>query len=146
MTSQLSDGGRSPDYDGDDYGLYQIYGKHILAGPNSLLYVGQATEQTFAGRFRQHQQWLKNEYPGIYVHVGRLYMPERHVWANGGWGPWAPDVQLAERILIYKYSPHYNSFAIAEAPDLLGFTRVFIEHSGSRGRLEATDVAPRDWE
>ncbi len=49
--------GQYPDW-GEDYGLYQIYGKHILCGKDTLLYIGEATEQTFSTRFKQHQHWL----------------------------------------------------------------------------------------
>lgn len=30
-----------------DYGIYQIYGNHLVYGENVLLYIGQANEQTF---------------------------------------------------------------------------------------------------
>lgn len=146
VIDQFSEAGRAPDYDGKDYGLYQIYGRHILAGPNSLLYIGKATDQTFSARFRQHQQWLQKEYAGVRVHVGRLYIPGRHAWANDNWGFWEADVLLAERILIYKYSPHYNSVSISDPPNLSGFKRVEIANLGARGRLRERDVAPSDWE
>jgi hypothetical protein len=77
---------------------------------------------------------LQKEYGGIYVHVGRLYIQQRHTWAKERWGSWEEDVQLAEQILIYKYSPHYNSMAISEPPDLADFER-----------LKYKDVAPFDW-
>lgn len=146
IIERFSGGGYPPDYNGDDYGLYQIYGKHILAGPDSLLYIGEATDQTFSARIAQHQEWLQKEYKGIYVHVGRLYLQQRHAWAKERWGSWEEDVQLAERILIYKYSPHYNSTHISEPPNLFDFGRVEIEHLGVRGRLRYKDIAPFDWE
>ena len=34
----------------DDYGLYQIYGRHIIFGADSLLYIGMARYQTFGQR------------------------------------------------------------------------------------------------
>ena len=36
--------------DDDDCGLYQIYGRHIIFGDDSLLYIGM-TQQTFSHRF-----------------------------------------------------------------------------------------------
>ena len=77
VVSELNDGGSPPGYDGGDYGLYQIYGKHVLGDPDALLYIGEATQQTFSGRFTQHQIWLVHEYP-VHIYVGRLYMPKRH--------------------------------------------------------------------
>jgi len=34
------------------YGIYQIYGTHSVAGPDSLLYVGRANGHTFSQRVR----------------------------------------------------------------------------------------------
>ncbi|MCY4665374.1 MAG: hypothetical protein OXC00_11965, partial [Acidimicrobiaceae bacterium] len=35
--------------DGDaDFGIYQAYGPHPASGTESLLYIGQANDQTFA--------------------------------------------------------------------------------------------------
>jgi hypothetical protein len=53
------------------------YGRHILRGRDALLYVGEATQQTFAARFQQHQSWLPHEGP-VRVYVGRMYVPRRH--------------------------------------------------------------------
>ena len=30
VIDKMKDGGNDPEYDGNDYGLYKIYGKHIL--------------------------------------------------------------------------------------------------------------------
>ena len=61
ILKRFNDGGAPPQYDGHDYGLYQIYGTHILGGPNTLLYVGRAIQQTFSSRFSAHQSWLDGE-------------------------------------------------------------------------------------
>jgi len=45
VIEKMNNAGSLPDYEGEDYGLYQIYGKHILCGPDTLLYIGEATEQ-----------------------------------------------------------------------------------------------------
>ena len=71
VVSAMDDAGYPPAYSGDDYGLYQTYGTHILCGPDTLLYIGRATEQTFSARFRQHQLWLRNEDP-VQVYLGRI--------------------------------------------------------------------------
>jgi hypothetical protein len=33
-----------------DYGLYSVYGNHIAYGKDSLLYIGQARDNTFTQR------------------------------------------------------------------------------------------------
>ncbi len=46
----------------DDYGLYQIYGCHVIFGSDSLLYIGMARDQTFGQRLGQHDaEWLCEE-------------------------------------------------------------------------------------
>ncbi|SRR6266545_152071 len=45
----------------DDFGVYQVYGQHVVFGSGSLLYIGKACDQTFAARFQQHTDWLKAE-------------------------------------------------------------------------------------
>ncbi len=42
-----------------NYGLYCIYGNHATSGPETLLYIGKACDQTFAGRMKQHSKRLK---------------------------------------------------------------------------------------
>lgn len=36
-----------------DYGIYQIYGTHLISEENVLLYIGQVNEQTFYTRITQ---------------------------------------------------------------------------------------------
>lgn len=142
--AELNDGGLPPTYDGEDYGLYQIYGQHILCGPDALLYVGKTTEQTFSRRLGQHQSdWLAYE-DSARVYVGRVYVRKRHT-ARDNWATWAADVLLAERVLIYMYSPHYNSSSIAGPLDLAGHDKVELLHMGQKHRLGSRDVAPDDW-
>lgn len=90
-----------------DYGLYQIYGTHNIFGPNSLLYLGKAEEQTFSVRIPVHKEWVEWESASIEIYLGRL----------GGIEPmtkdratdWCSDIDAAERLLIYFSSPPYNS-------------------------------------
>jgi hypothetical protein len=144
VVKQFTDGGAYPDYDGGDYGLYQIYGRHILGSRNALLYIGEATEQTFSARFQQHESWLLHEWP-VRVYIGRIYSPRRHT-ERDHWATWKADVLLAERIMIHTYSPHYNSSSITERPRLNGHRKIVLVHSGKRCRLHPRDVAPEDWE
>lgn len=143
VIEKLDDWGPPPRYEGEDYGLYQIYGRHILGGRDSLLYVGKVTEETFSARFREHDLWIKHEWAGVRVYVGRLYDPERHS-RRDKWSCWKADVKLAEQIIIHKYSPHYNSSSISELPDLGGLRKVVLLHHGNRNRLRRRDVAPDD--
>ena len=55
----------------DDYGLYQIYGTHIVYGANSLLYIGKAEGLTFSQRFSQHREWLSEE-ESVSIRIGRV--------------------------------------------------------------------------
>ncbi len=143
VIDRLDAGGAPPEYEGEDYGLYQIYGRHILGDRDALLYVGEAADQTFAVRFQEHQKWLVHEYP-VRVFVGRLYVPRRHT-CRDSWAKWKADVLLAERILIFTYSPHYNSMSISEPPSLDGQRRVILHHAGERNRLRRQDVVPDSW-
>ncbi len=56
-----------------DFGLYQIYGRHIIFGEDSLLYIGMTTS-TYNRRFfsgpESHISWLAEE--GVSVYVGRI--------------------------------------------------------------------------
>ena len=143
IIAQLNDGGVPPGYEGEDYGLYQIYGRHILGDRDALLYVGEATDQTFSARLREHQSWLVHEYP-VRVYVGRPYIPRRHS-SRDHWTKWKADVLLAERVLIHTYAPHYNANSISEPPRLDGHRKVVLRHTGARNRLRRRDVAPDDW-
>ena len=74
----------------------------------------------------------------------RTYIPARHV-PTANWATWTTDVHLAERILIYTYSPPYNSVSIAEPPPLGDLDQVMLLHSGARHRRQLRDIAPDDW-
>lgn len=143
VIKELTDGGnKKNNWDGEDYGVYQIYGKHILCKNNSLLYIGKAFKQTFSRRFKDHQKWLKDE-ANIKIYVGRIYNPKKHS-EKDNWKSWENDVELAENILIYKYSPHYNSRSLSEQPKLGDHKSVSLCHKGKIGKLDQKDVAPDD--
>ncbi len=140
VRARYVNGGSAPRWEGPDYGLYQIYGKHIVAG-KTLIYVGKANRQTFSRRFKQHAKWLDGE-TGIEVYLGRIYDRKRHTSARQ-WKGWETDVYLAERLVIHKYSPNYNSSSIARPP-VFAHKRVVLVHAGRRARLEPRDIAPDD--
>lgn len=136
-------GDKSDDYTGSDYGLYQIYGKHILCGKDTLLYIGKASQQTFSGRFRQHwKDWLKEE-KNIKIYLGKIENSRRYTKANS-WRNWLRDVDMAESILIYKYSPNYNSACLGKLPDIEPYNEIFLLHLGKKHRLKKNDYASMD--
>ena len=138
------DDGWNPDnnYEGNDYGLYQIYGQHILSGPDTLLYIGKATRQTFSYRFRQHKKWVEKE-KKIRIYLGRVYDSKKHSKIDN-WRTWEDDVEDAEKILIYKYTPNYNSSEIGDKPKL-HHKRIKLVHSGRKHNLRYIDQAPKDF-
>jgi len=53
--------------------------------------------------------------------------------------------ETAEKLLIYKYSPNYNTKNIYDKPRL-PFKVITLKHLGDRHRLRPKDVAPEDYE
>lgn len=146
VVREFKRGGSAPEYNGPDYGLYKIYGTHILAGSDTLLYIGKATQQTFSARFYAHRSWLAHE-EGITIYLGRTYDRERHLpGPMNDWPVWVQDVEIAEHVMIYKYSPNYNSVSISDPPSLEPYRRAVLKHSGRRHCVQAQDIAPMDWE
>lgn len=138
VIDRMKDGGSKRNHwSGNDYGLYQIYGKHILGSKRTLLYIGQAADQTFSARFKQHKkEWIYGE-RGLKIYLGRI---------QDGSSKWRKDVDIAEQILIYKYTPNYNSSLKQDYPKLPESTCVRLQHFGKRARLKQIDRAPEDYE
>lgn len=91
----------------DDAGLYQIYGRHVVFGPNALLYVGMTVRQTFGARFEQHTLWLQGE-DEVHVRLGRIPAGLE----NAGYSDdadWSRLVADVEALTIFWHSPPYNS-------------------------------------
>ena len=65
---------------------------------------------------------------------------------KNNWKTWERDVGLSENILIYKYSPNYNSTGISDEPSLSPFKKFKLIHRGKRHRLEPEDIAPDDYQ
>ena len=144
VIKKRNDWGEKPDYAGNDYGLYQIYGRHILCGNNTLLYIGKAIDQTFARRFRQHSNdWLKRENK-VKIYLGRTANDGYYTGRNN-WVKWKRDIGISEQILIYKYTPNYNSSCLGDFPKLLPHKKVKLIHSGRKGKLSKNDNAPKDY-
>jgi hypothetical protein len=55
-----------------DYGVYQVYGCHSVYGVDTLLYIGKASDQTFAKRLGQEDYWMYHQdFRRLSVYVGR---------------------------------------------------------------------------
>ena len=112
----------------NDYGVYQVYGEHVVFGSGALLYIGKARDQTFGTRFDQHRAWLKHESDPL-VRVGRLR--EDDYEQKRGWSDWKKAIDCVEELTIYWHSPPYNSRCIVGyANELLRVQNWF-----HRGRL-----------
>jgi hypothetical protein len=112
-----------------DYGLYQIYAHHTVFGPNSLVYIGKAEQQTFAVRFTQHwENWLTNEREAT-IYLGRVWWEDRR--QDDEWAEWAQLVSDAEKLLIHWHTPPYNSQFITEYSG----RPLHVQCWGDRGRL-----------
>ena len=57
----------------EDFGIYQVYGFHPIYGNDVLLYIGQATKQTFAKRLSQEAWEYNTDYKNIKFYAGRLF-------------------------------------------------------------------------
>jgi len=115
----------------DDYGVYQVYGQHLVFGPGSLLYIGLAAKQSFAQRLKQHRPWLDHE-NDVSVRLGRLH-PDDYGDDDPteGWPKWSALVRSVESLLIFWHSPPYNSSSIVryDGPPL------HVQNWGDRGAL-----------
>ena len=88
-----------------DYGVYQIYGAHVVYGSDVLLYIGKAVQQHFGTRVPQHAGWIDDNHDAgrIRIYVGRLAgeaTPSDTVWGR--------HIDLAERLLLFCHSPALN--------------------------------------
>lgn len=132
-----------------DCGLYQLYGPHILYGGNKknvLLYIGETRNQNYSGRMKNHKKDLlvDDDQKVIRVFLGRLRDKTEYSKVDD-WKVWRFDVALAERIMIYKYLPSYNSSGIKDYPTLKPYKRVILKHFGRKQDLKSVDIAPVDY-
>jgi len=137
---------RSKNNDVSDYGVYQIYGHHILYKDNTLLYIGKAPKETFSERFREHKvNLLKDDnLDKIKIYLGRLQDTPKYN-PKDEWEMYYRDVDIIESILIYKYLPPYNGSRKGDYPNLYQYTEIKLAHKGGKGRLELEDIAPSDY-
>jgi hypothetical protein len=98
--------------DSHDYGIYQIYGKHIVYGKDVLLYIGKADQQTIGKRVSQENWGNTNDSKHLKIYVGRLAgesIPDEEIWSK--------EIELAEKLLINVHKPAYNSKSLTSIPD-----------------------------
>ena len=113
----------------DDYGIYQIYGHHIIFGEASLLYVGE-TNQTFGRRFSGHKhEWLQEE-EGVFIHVGRI-VSDFDAFDR------KQLIKDTEALTIYWHSPPYNSNSIDKYKGRL----LEVVNTGKYGKLQPEYVS-----
>ena len=121
------------DDDDEDCGLYQIYGRHIIFGDDSLLYVGMTTwafERRFFSGDDPHISWLVEE-EGVSVYVGRI-VEEDYEHDPPLWSDWENVLKDAEALTIKWHSPPYNSRNIETYKGQL----LKVVNLGARGSLE----------
>ena len=122
-----------------DYGLYQIYGTHIILDrkgrADHLLYIGMTGPgSTFSDRLKSHKAnwiWYNLKKKGkISIHIARLSMPKE-------------DIEFVEALEIYWHSPLYNGEHINSCPR---HEPVQIVNKGKPGRLlECIHNDPLPW-
>ena len=125
------------DDEDEDCGLYQIYGRHIIFGDDSLLYIGMTTS-TFRRRFIDgpvpHRVWLEEdeqEEEGVSVYVGRIVEGD-YEYDPPLWSDWENVLKDAEALTIYWHSPPYNSSNIGTYKG----QSLKVVNLGDRGSLE----------
>jgi len=140
------EGDLSDSWEKCDYGVYQIYGPHIIYGKNVLLYIGQAAKETFSQRFREHRNNLLKDdnLRRIRIYLGRLKGLPKYT-ARDKWRRYYRDVDIVESVLIYKYLPSYNGSRKGDYPKLYYYKKIGLVHNGSRKRLKSEDNAPKDY-
>lgn len=114
----------------DKPGLYQIYGIHVLYGPDRLLYLGES--DNIKGRiFSKHKNWIDRE-QDISFRYTEIKESEKDYLAD------------LESLLIFTHSPFYNTsstsdFHKAHEEDII------IYNIGERGTL-LPEISTKYWE
>ena len=91
-----------------DYGVYQVYGRHVVFGAGALLYVGMARDRPFGTRFGEHAaSWLSTG-DDISIRLGRIADADVTP-SDSDWSEWKQNVSEIEALTIFWHSPPYNS-------------------------------------
>ncbi len=119
----------------ENYCLYQLYGRHVVYGPDALLYIGRCgCAET---RIGQHMSWLEWEQDRITVYLATLGVFQG--WTDSsdeliGAKPREPEIAAAEALLIHTHCPSYNSQHLSQPKDE---PKVRIFNVGQYGSLAA---------
>jgi hypothetical protein len=113
----------------NSFGLYQVYGHHVVFGQGSLLYIGMARDQPFATRFAQHASWLADE-QSISIHLGIL-APEDYLQESPNWPDWKGLLADVEALTIHFHSPPLNARNISSYRG----QSLLVQNWGNRARL-----------
>ena len=130
-----------------DTGLYQLYGRHPIFGRDSLLYIGETTEQLFAKRI---DQWVKDhpdqeckDAVGYFseVYCGRLIDPPPESISRK---KLKKLIKNAEKLLILACSPPWNSKGIRQCKLAHEHKDLYISNFGRCGSL-LPEVSAKFW-
>ena len=104
---------------GMDFGVYQVYGPHPSGGTDSLLYIGQANDQTFGERFANsdRQEWSHDDAWGDNTALLRFFTGRIHPTCEQDRDAiddefWGKCIDMAEKLLICAHAPHWNAQGI----------------------------------
>jgi hypothetical protein len=125
-----------------DFGLYQIYGPHELyankkrpTSDNVLLYIGKTTSGSFFSGRISVQGFCDG--PEFEIYVGRIEGPQY----DADTLTWEQAVSDAEKILINKYAPPYNSQGCGDLTrDRLGNPDVVLKNVGEKADLDSSST------
>jgi len=92
-----------------DYGIYQIYGKHPAYGNDALIYIGQASRQTFSTRLFERWEFVESCASPHSIRIGRLVKSSQQMDLL----EWDEDrkihmIELCERLLLHSHAPAFN--------------------------------------
>ena len=100
----------------DGAGLYQIYGRHMIFGPDCLLYIGR-TETTIGERLKTDcDEWLlrkgtpwHQEWKAVSIRIGRLFFTrDASFWNRKSDVSFLEILADVEAFEIFCHSPPYN--------------------------------------
>ena len=150
----------------EDIGLYQLYGRHLVFGRDSLLYIGMTTDKFKSrilerakeceiGKLYKKRRWVK-DVAGVFgdVYCGRLCTDEsgeEYITRDNITPEQEQQIKDAEKLLIYACSPPWNrNLGKSDDIDKLGKIEdiedkdLFILNFGSCGSLP-TEVSVQFW-
>jgi hypothetical protein len=116
--------------DKDLGGIYQVYGIHQLFGTDTLLYIGKAS-----GKFKQRVPkedkgtWIDWDSLELKFYLGRFGGEVSTSREN-----WLQQIDSAEKILIYEFTPPYNAMNV-KSEGSLHAEEIIIFNTGIKHRL-----------